>query len=378
MDSTERQTMSDGYGLGKEQPKDGLMDLEADTKAIDGLGFRNIIDLLPCYLSIQDRSMHILFANQNFKNDFGEGVGKLCHEVYKGSPERCQFCPVQKTFKDGKIHISEETVQLTTGEVADMIVYSSPVLDTSGNVAGVIEMSTNITKVKEMQKELKILGQSIAILSHDIKNILEGLHGGAYVLEEGINDGDMELTAKGLDIVKRNITEISSMAQNILYSSKKRELICREVSPNEIVRDVVDLFQEKAKAIGIKLIHETNPALPLVRLDLMSIRRMLENFIWNALDACKKDKEKDSHIVVVRAGSHDRFHFRFEVVDNGVGMDEETKKSIFDEFYSTKGGHGTGLGLLVVDKIVKEHGGKVEVFTKPGKGTTFRTIFRIN
>lgn len=378
MDYTEHRTMSCGSGLGKEQPREALMDPEAESKATDGLGFRNIIDLLPCYLSIQDRSMHILFANQNFKNDFGEGVGKLCHEVYKRSPERCEFCPVQKTFKDGKVHISEETVQLTTGEVADMIVYSSPILDTSGNVAGVIEMSTNITKVKEMQKELKILGQSIAILSHDIKNILEGLHGGAYVVGEGIRDGDMELATKGLDVVNKNITEISSMAQNILYSSKKRGLICRELSPNEIVRDVADLFQEKAKAMGIQLTHETNPALPLVKLDPMSIRRMLENFIWNALDACKKDKDKHFHAVTVRAESHDRFHFKFEVEDNGVGMDEGTTRSIFDEFYSTKGGHGTGLGLLVVDKIVKEHGGKVEVLTAPGKGTTFRTIFRIN
>jgi signal transduction histidine kinase len=378
MDYTGQQITSSTSGLGEEKPIDGLMIPAGNSKAIDGLGFRNIIDLLPCYISIQDRSMHILFSNQNFKDDFGEGIGKLCHEVYKGSPERCEFCPVQKTFKDKKVHISEETVHLSTGEVADMIVYSSPILNASGNVAAVIEMSTNITKVKEMQKELKILGQSIAILSHDIKNILEGLHGGAYVVDEGIKDGDMELAAKGLDIVKRNITEISSMAQNILYSSKKRDLKYRKVSPNEIVRDVVDLFQEKANAMDIQLKHETNQALPLVRLDPMSIRRMLENFICNALDACKKDKEKDFHAVVVRADLHDKFHFKFEVEDNGVGMDEETKASIFDEFYSTKGGHGTGLGLLVVDKIVKEHGGKVEVLTTPGRGSTFRTIFRIN
>jgi signal transduction histidine kinase len=378
MDYAGHQITSTRSGLGKDKPIDGVEDPTGNCKAINDLGFRNIIDLLPCYLSIQDQSMHILFANQNFKEDFGEGIGKLCHEVYKGSSERCEFCPVQKTFMDRKVHISEETVQLSTGEVADMIVYSSPILDASGNVAAVIEMSTNITKVKEMQKELKILGQSIAILSHDIKNILEGLHGGAYVVDEGIKDGDMELAAKGLDIVKRNITEISSMAQNILYSSKKRDLIYRKVSPNEIVRDVVDLFQEKANAMDIELKHETDQVLPLVRLDPISIRRMLENFIWNALDACKKDTEKDFHAVVVRADLHDKFHFKFEVEDNGVGMDEETKTSIFDEFYSTKGGHGTGLGLLVVDKIVKEHAGKVEVLTAPGRGTTFRTIFKIN
>ena len=378
MDNTGHQIKGGISGLSIEKPIDGPMNPVENSTAIDGLGFKNIIDLLPCYLSIQDQSMHILFSNQTFKDDFGEGIGKLCHEVYKGSPDKCKSCPVQKTFNDKKVHISEETVQLSTGEVADMIVYSSPIFDASGNVAAVIEMSTNITKIKEMQKELKILGQSIAILTHDIKNILEGLHGGAYVVDEGIKDGDMELAAKGLDIVKRNITEISSMAQNILYSSKKRDLKYRKIYPNKIVTDIVDLFMEKANAMDIRLRHETNRALPLVLLDPMSIRRMLENFIWNALDACTKDKKKDSHTVMVRADFHDKFHFKFEVEDNGVGMDEKTKKSIFDEFYSTKGGHGTGLGLLVVDKIVKEHGGKIEVLTAPGVGTTFRTIFRIN
>ena len=348
-----------------------------NTGAPFDLAFSTILDLLPCYLSIQNRAMQILFANKNVVNDFGEGIGKLCHELYKGSPEKCQSCPVQKTFKDKKVHISEETVLLSNGEMADMIVYSSPILDASGNVAAVIEMSTNITKVKEMQKELKILGQSTAILSHDIKNILEGLQGGAYVVDEGINDGDMNLAARGWDIVKRNITEISGIVQNILYSSKKRDPKYREISPSEIVRDVVGLFQEKASAMGIQLKHRANPDLPVVKLDPSSIRRMLHNLIWNALEACKKDKETYSHTVVVRADLHDRFHFKFEVEDNGVGLDEDEQENVFKEFFSTKGSGGTGLGLLVVDKIVKEHGGCVDVLTAPGKGSTFRVILRI-
>ena len=130
--------------------------------------------------------------------------------LIKGSSEICKSCPVQKSFKDRKVHISEEDVQLSNGKTAQVVVYSAPILDVSGNVAAVIEMSTNITQVKEIQKELAFLGQSLAILSHDIKNILEGLQGGAYVVDEGIKDGDMALAGKGWDIVKRNIGEIST------------------------------------------------------------------------------------------------------------------------------------------------------------------------
>ncbi|MCD6298567.1 MAG: PAS domain-containing protein, partial [Deltaproteobacteria bacterium] len=320
MDGIDNQSAGRSTCPEEKELTDELMNLPDNGIIIDGLGFRSIIDLLPAYLSIQDHSMHILFANQTFKYDFGEGIGKLCHEVYKGSPEKCKDCPVQKTFNDKKVHISEETVQLSTGEMADMIVYSSPLEDTSGNVVAVIEMSTNITKIKEMQKELKNLGQSIAILSHDIKNILEGLQGGAYVVDEGIKDGDMDISLK----------------------------------------------------------YETNQALPFVKLDPLSIRRMLENFIWNALEACKKDKAKHFHTVVVRADFHDRFHLKFEVEDDGVGMDEKTRANIFDEFYSTKGSDGTGLGLLVADRVIKEHRGKVDILTAQGKGSTFRVIFKLH
>ena len=271
------------------------------------LGYRGIIDLLPCYLSIQDRSMNILFANENFRKDFGDSVGSPCHVVYKGSDQICEACPVRKSFEDNRIHISEENVQLSDGEVAELIVYSVPVRDMLGNVEAVMEMSTNITKVKTLQRELTFLGQSIAVLSHDMKNMLEGLHGGSYVVEEGLKDGDIALATRGWDIVKRNIAEISNIAQNILYSSKKRNISCHEVSPAEIIRDVVNLFREKAVTMDIELEYHSDPALPSVNLDPASMRRVLSNLIWNGLEACKLDKSKDSHSVMVRAGFHDRF-----------------------------------------------------------------------
>ncbi len=341
------------------------------------LGYRDIIDLLPCYLSIQDRSMKILFANKNVRKDFGEGVGRTCHMVYKGSNEICSTCPVRESFKDSQVHISEENVRLSDGELAQLIVYSVPIPDMWQNVEAVIEMSTNITKVKKLQKELTFLGQSIAVLSHDMKNMLEGLNGGSYVIEEGLNDGDMALVTKGWDIVKRNIEEISNIAQNILYSSKKRDIECHKVFPDEIIRDVVELFQEKAAAMDIRLECLTNPALPSVNLDPACMRRVLSNLIWNGMEACEQDTSKESHSVTVRACVHDRFCFMFEVEDDGIGMDEEKIDKIFDEFYSGKGSKGTGLGLFVADKIVREHGGKIEVLSSPGKGSTFRVVLSL-
>jgi signal transduction histidine kinase/FixJ family two-component response regulator len=338
---------------------------------------RELFDLLPCYVTIQDRSFKILETNQTFENDFGDGVGKKCYTAYKGGTEMCPSCPLTKTFEDKKVHLSEQTVRLANGDTAQMIVYSAPILDAFGNVTTAMEVSTNISKVKEMQEELALLGQSMAILSHEIKNILEGLQGGAYVVDEGLKDGDPELTKKGWGIVRKNIGEVSNLVQNILYSSKKRRPTYERVYPKEIVSEVVGIFLEKANSMKIHLEQEVQSNLPQVNLDASGIRRMLTNLISNALEACERDRQKDSHTVVVRADFHDQLHFMFEVEDNGTGMDENTRENSFREFYSTKGIDGTGLGLLVVNEIVKAHGGRMEILSSPGKGSTFRVILEL-
>lgn len=230
--------------------------------------------------------------------------------------------------------------------------------------------------IKEVQKELVTLGQSFAVLTHDLKNMLEVLEGGSYVIEEGIKDNDMALTSKGWHIVRRNIHEISRVTQNILYASKKRPPKFQKVKPNEIARRAVELFQEKAGTLEIQLISQLNPALPYTTMDVPSIIRMLGNLIWNALEACDKDKRKTSHSVFVRAEFYNKDYYMFEVEDNAHGMSESTEANLFKEFFSNKGDSGTGLGLMVVDRIVKNHKGKIEVLTKPEIGSLFRAIFK--
>jgi len=294
--------------------------------------------------------------------------------VYKGSPEKCGQCPVERTFSDKKVHISEETVQARDGKIYQMIIYSAPVFDASNNVEYVMELATNITKVKAIQRELTGLGQSIAMLSHGIKNILEGLQGGAYVVDEGIHDGDMGLVKRGWQVVKNNIIDITSITQNVLYASKKRTIKLEKTSPADMVKNLVINYQSKAEYLGIKIRYDINYDLPEVNLDVSSIRRMLNNLVSNSLAACAGDSSKQDHQVIVRAEVYNELQFKFEVEDNGSGINELTKRRIFEAFFSTKGSEGTGLGLSVVNRIVKQHGGKIEVESESGKGSLFSVI----
>jgi len=344
---------------------------------IPGLDFDYIINHLPCYISIQDRNLNILFVNENFKRDFGDGTGQLCHLVYKDCPDPCFNCPVRKTFQDKRVHITEETVKLSNGKICQVFIQASPIVDENGNVTAVIELATNITQVKIDRKELMTLGRSIALLSHGIKNILEGLQGGAYVVEEAFKDGDMELAQKGWNIVNKNIFEITDVVKNILYSSKNRPLKYEITSPGQLVTDSFALFKEKAAGLRIRLREQINPHLPEIKVDTASVRQMLDNLIWNGLQACLNDKQKKNHFVSIKTDFYDDGHFFLEVADNGIGMDQATQRNMFEEFYSTKGSGGTGLGLAVVEKVVNKHGGRIEVDSAPGKGSRFTMIFRL-
>ena len=344
---------------------------------IPGLNLNNLVDHLPCYVSIQDRDLQILFANENFKKDFGDGVGKKCHTVYKCSTDICPDCPVEKTFQDRRLHITEETVQLANGKICQILIQTSPIINANGDVAAVIEMATNITQVKIDHKELVTLGQSIALLSHGLKNILEGLQGGVYVVDEAFKDEDMALARKGWQIVSKNIHGIADFVKNILYSSKNRPLKYDLASPGQMAKDALALFEERAAGMRIRLRRQINPYVPNVHLDVASISRMLNNLIWNAMEACLNDKKTKNHFVSVKTDFFDDDHFMFEITDNGSGMDKKTQRNIFEEFFSTKGSAGTGLGLAVVERVVNKHGGRIEVTSTPGKGTKFTVILKI-
>lgn len=343
------------------------------------LTFKSIIDALPCYVMIQDQAFNILFANQKLKCDFGDDIiNHSCYSVLKGSHHPCTQCLILETFKDKNVHITEEIIHLSDGSIIEMIAFSAPLFDALGNVSACLKMLVNVGTIKDTHRELVTLGQSIALLSHDIKNILEGLQGGAYVVEEGIKDKDMALSQRGWNIVKKNITEITRITQNILYSAKERKPRKKPASPVDVARRAGLLFAEKASSMEIQLLLQLNPKVPHVKLDPAGISRMLENLIWNALQACQANTEKSKHTVNVRVDYYDKYHFMYEVEDNASGMDQKTRENIFKEFFSSKGDSGTGLGLMVVERIIRSHHGKVEVLTKPGKGSLFRIIFRLD
>ncbi|HMK33710.1 MAG TPA: ATP-binding protein [Desulfomonilaceae bacterium] len=331
--------------------------------------FQTLFENVPCYLTVVDRSFRIAFANKIFMEDFGEAIGKNCYLVYKGRNEKCEDCPVEKTFIDGTIHSSEE-VWHRNGETKHIVVRTAPIEDDQGNIVEVMEMSTDITEIKTLQNELAILGETVAGMSHDVKNILSGLEGGVYIVDSGLRSGKEDRTRTGWNMVKKNVEKVSGLVKDILYASKERTPEYEECGIADILKEISDLYGKKAKESNVDLVQEFDDNLGTWYLDPKGIHSAISNLVSNAIQACHSTRAKSSFYVRIGARVENSV-LSLWVADNGSGMPEEVRQKLFTKFYSTKGSKGTGLGLVVTRKIIEEHGGTIAVESATDVGTTF-------
>lgn len=221
-------------------------------------------------------------------------------------------------------------------------------------------------------ERLASLGQSVATLAHAIKNITGGLKGGMYVMEKGLELDNGKYLSQGWDMIKGNVQKINELALDLLNYSKQRAPDYDLFDPNIPAREVFHLMLPKAKENRIDLRLDLDKRLDKVFLDLEGIYNCLLNLVTNAIDSFAWGDPTTAHKeVVLSSRKTDEWAVEYQVSDNGCGMDEGTRKKIFRSFFSTKGSKGTGLGLMITEKIVREHGGEIELDTKPGIGTTF-------
>jgi signal transduction histidine kinase len=236
-------------------------------------------------------------------------------------------------------------------------------------------------ELMRMQKELvrserlAATGQTVAGLAHAIKNILGGLKGGRYMVNQGFALNEMKYLKDGWDMVERNIEKVVGLTRDLLNYCREREPDRKRVNPNDLVREVYTLYQEQAKQKRIQMTLDLDPEIGPADLDPQGIQEVLNNLVMNAMDACSLgDGTVQDAEIRIKSRSLPEKRILLEVKDNGLGMDQETRQKIFNIFFSTKGSKGTGLGLLISQKIVQEHGGEICVDSEPRKGSVFQVI----
>ncbi|MBU1626330.1 PAS domain-containing sensor histidine kinase [bacterium] len=332
--------------------------------------YQTIFESVPCFISLQDRNLKIIESNRQFKESFGSFLGCNCWEVYKHRTEECFPCAVRATFMDGQVHQSEEVVTTKDGRKVNTIVYTAPVKVVDGVIETVMEMSTDITQIRELQSQLTSLGLLIGSISHGIKGLLNSLDGGVYLVNSGMKKNDQKRIAQGWDMVQRNMARIRSMVLDILYYAKDREPDWHPINALDAIEEVSSIIETKAKERGVEFHRNFNETIGEFEGDAKAVRSMLMNLLENSLDACRLDKKEVPHFIKVSLNGNEN-HVEFEIEDNGTGMDQETREKAFSLFFSSKGVEGTGLGLFISNKIALAHGGSIKLESEINKGTRF-------
>lgn len=239
-----------------------------------------------------------------------------------------------------------------------------------GHQAALAVEDTRYYSAMVQAERLAAIGQTIATLSHHIKNILQGIRGGSYLIELGLTEHDESVVNKGWKIVEKNQKKISNLVMDMLTFSKDREPDLATANVNRVVGDVVELMQARANELHVELQWKPGEPMPDMVFDPEGIHRAVLNVITNAVDAAG-EKEESGRVTLKSEYSAEKAVVRITVEDNGPGVPADQIDQLFSLFVSSKKGRGTGLGLPVSRKILNEHGGRIMVASAPDRGSRF-------
>jgi len=218
------------------------------------------------------------------------------------------------------------------------------------------------------RERLTAMGETVASLSHSIKNIIQGVRGGSDVVELGLKKDNLKVVRGGWDIVARNLEQIYSLTTNMLAFSKTHRPELEMTDLSQLLGDIVELVQGQFDRKGVLLLTDFDRIAPSIPLDPGGIHQAVLNLVNNALDAVP---EQSGRVSLTTRYLPETDQIQIQVDDNGPGIDPALRKHLFKPFHSTKGMRGTGLGLTVTRKLVEEHGGRAEYVSSKEEGTTF-------
>jgi PAS domain S-box-containing protein len=329
-----------------------------------------------------DKKLNIVIFNPGAEKIFGYSPSEVINQKTATELFPAGLNQILEEALSGKTDLrdfpwQEVTIQSKSGEPIP-VRFSGTILLEKKEQMGTVAFLQDLREIKRLEQELvkserlAAIGQTVAGLAHGIKNILHGLKGGSYLVDIGINKEDSVKLKKGWEMIKRNVGRTSNLVMDLLSYAKEREPQFENCNPNDIAEDVCGLVQDQARENSVEIVKEFDNTIGDVSMDPNTIHEVLLNLMSNAVDACLFDEnmEKTWQVRLVTTKEKGSL-IKFEVIDNGAGMDEDVMHKLFTSFFSTKGHRGTGLGLMVTRKLIAEHQGDIKVDSQPGKGTTF-------
>lgn len=300
--------------------------------------------------------------------------GQVCYRALFNREEPCIDCRAHETLADARITRREERRRNESEEISDWEISSYPVLDEQGRVGQVILFEHDVTEKRRIEavliqsEKLAAVGQLAAGVAHEINNPLTAIIANAQILQRELPPGSDQ--QESVDLIARAGARAAQVVRNLLDFARKEEYRLRPTDINITVERAIELVQHELLARSIQLELELDPALPSILASPDHLQSVWLNLLLNAVDTLDKSPARISVSSRKLEGE-----IQIAFADNGRGIPREHLGRIFEPFYTTKSpGRGTGLGLSVSDRIVKQHRGRFQVESEPGQGSTFRVF----
>lgn len=314
-----------------------------------------------------------------------EVVGRKIETLFADPSER----DIAIARLEGGDHVKNYEARFLTkeGQIREVLLTLSRLRDREGNPIGTFGISKDISTEKDLLRKLLQsekdagIGRAVIAIQHAVKNMLNILRGGLYVIQVGQRKGDEKRIDEGREMIEEGLSRINDLSLNMLKYAREWRIEPVPTDLSSLIEKVVSANKDGAAQRGVDLRTEIDGSLPKVPCDPKLMHMTMMDIVSNALDACEmkdyEDGEKPE--VVLRTFREDVGKMAvIEIRDNGMGMTEEVRQNVFTPFFTTKGKTGTGLGLALTLRIIKLHRGKIVVESELGKGAVFRITLPLN
>jgi len=258
------------------------------------------------------------------------------------------------------------TLSFQDGNIRHVEIITKKNLFSGMNLTVIKDVTDKLIMQEQLRKSdtLNVVGELAAGIAHEIRNPMTALKGFIQLLEASVEED----YSNYFSIITSELQRIESIITEFLILAKPQALKCVEKDLNVIVKETIDLLNGEALLCDVMLIPMLVEGPIELYCEPNQLKQVLINLIKNAIESMK-----DGGNVTIRTESCTNQHVKLTVTDEGCGMSETKLKKLGEPFYTTKE-RGTGLGLMVSYKIIKEHGGEVEVISTEGVGTSFSIV----
>lgn len=351
-----------------------------------------IIDSLPLGLYVIDREYRI--QSWNRKRETGmqgvsreEAIGRTIFEILHRQPPKMLRREFDDVFSTGRMQ-EYQMESIASGEARTYRITKIPMRLGDGPVSHVITIGEDVTDWKEAQErfsqaeKLAAIGQLSAGIMHEINNPLATIAACAESLGYRLDDLDRSgvtlapETRDFLGIIETEVVRCKQIVDGLLDFSHPKQARKERVNLNDVVERTLFLLKHHVRFKKLTVQADLDPAIG--RIPQANSEQLVQVFMALLLNAMDAMGERGTVALVTRVGSDAANGVIAEVIDQGHGIARGELSKIFEPFYTTKGpGQGTGLGLSICYGIVQEHGGRIEVDSTLGQGSTFRVILPV-